>query len=73
MAASVPIEGLRAAVLSPEALAPLRELLAFRRYARHGYDVEPKAPRVDEMAALVAGAHSVVTGCVRSFQASLLG
>ena len=36
LAFQVEVEGLRPAVLPEEAMSPLRELLGFRHYARHG-------------------------------------
>ncbi len=70
-AASVPVEGLRAAIISPAVYLPLRELLAFRHYARHGYDLEPKAARVDEITKVLLDIHPVFAACVRQFITSL--
>ncbi len=61
-AASVPIAGLRPALVAPEAAAELRELLGFRHVARHGYDVEPELPRLTVLAARVARADGAVAG-----------
>jgi len=56
--AAVPIEGLRPAVISPEAVDALREVRRFRHFARHGYDREPDPARVDELARVALGAQS---------------
>jgi hypothetical protein len=54
-AASVALDGGRPAILSPEALVELRELLKFRHLARHGYEVEPDLVKLSELGARVAG------------------
>ncbi len=48
-----------------------RELLAFRHYARHGYDVEPLRERIDELASVAVGACDLVERALLSFEASL--
>ena len=53
-AASVSLEGGRPAILSPEALTELRELLKFRHLARHGYEVEPNLTKLAELGVRVA-------------------
>jgi hypothetical protein len=71
LAASVEVEGLRPAVLPEDAMTPLRELLGFRHYARHGYDVAPQAERIDELATMAVGACDLVERALVSFEASL--
>jgi hypothetical protein len=53
-AASVALDGGRPAILSPEALVELRELLKFRHLARHGYEVEPDIVKLSELGGRVA-------------------
>jgi hypothetical protein len=53
-AASVALDGGRPAVVSPEALGELRELLKFRHLARHGYEVEPDLVKLSELGGRVA-------------------
>lgn len=43
------IDTVRPAVLSPESLALLRRLLAFRHFFRHAYAVSWDAERLDEL------------------------
>jgi ribonuclease HepT-like protein len=47
-AASLAVEPLRPALVSPAAEGDLRELLGFRHFARHAYDVEPEPARMLE-------------------------
>jgi len=54
--AAVPIEGLRPAVISPEAVDALREVCRLRHFAHNGYDREPDPARVDELARVALGA-----------------
>lgn len=70
-AASVPIEGLRPAVIPQTAVAPLRELLGSRHYARHGYDVPPEVRRVDELADLAKEVHGVLDASLAALEGSL--
>jgi len=70
-AASVPIEGLRAAVLPSDVLPDLRELLGFRHYARHGYDTPPVTERVVDLAAVALRAHASLDPALAAFAASL--
>ena len=71
LAASVEIEGLRPAVLPAEAMVPMRELLGFRHYARHGYDVAPQRERIDELAHVAVATCDLVDRALVSFQGSL--
>jgi len=65
--AGVTVEGLRPAVVSPEAVEALREVMRFRHFARHGYDRDPDADRVDELARVALTAHEACTASLRSF------
>jgi hypothetical protein len=58
--ASLAVEPLRPALLPPAAESDLRELLGFRHFARHGYDVEPEASRMMEHGDRVAGLQVVL-------------
>ena len=49
-AASVPVPGMRPALISAPSVPPLRELLSFRHFARHAYDVEPDITRLTALA-----------------------
>jgi hypothetical protein len=71
LAASVAIEGLRPAIVSNQVFVSLRDLLAFRHYARHGYDIEPRSERVGEIAGTLLQMHPVLVACVRGFAAWL--
>ena len=66
-AASVAIDGLRPAIVSNEVFLQLRDLLAFRHYARHGYDAEPRSNRVGEIAGLLLQMHPALVACIRRF------
>lgn len=57
-AAAVPIPELRPALIPREALPLLRELLGFRHFARHGYDVTPDPDRLHELARVAGEAHA---------------
>jgi hypothetical protein len=46
--ASLAVEPLRPALVPPAAESDLRELLGFRHFARHAYDVEPEPARMLE-------------------------
>lgn len=46
--AALAVEPLRPALLPPEAESDFRELLGFRHFARHAYDVEPEPARMLE-------------------------
>lgn len=70
-AAAVAVEGLRPALLAEEATTPLRELLGFRHYARHGYDVAPQRERVGELAKIALQAGDLVESALVSFEATL--
>jgi hypothetical protein len=70
-AASVEVEGLRPAVLPEEATPLLRELLGFRHYARHGYDVAPERQRIDELADVALRTTAIVEPALASFEAAL--
>lgn len=61
-AASVPLTGLRPALISDSAAATLRDLLGFRHFARHAYDVEPRTARVDELGAMVVAVADDLAG-----------
>lgn len=66
-AASVPLTGLRPALISESTAATLRDLLGFRHFARHAYDVDPRAARVEELGAMVvsvAGELAVSLGAI---------
>jgi hypothetical protein len=56
-AAAAAIEGIRPALVAEDAMPELRELLKFRRLARHGYETEPELARMVEHAARVLRAH----------------
>lgn len=49
-AAAVALPDLRPALLSKASAGALRDLLAFRHFARHAYDVEPEPARLAELA-----------------------
>lgn len=70
-AASVEVEGLRPAVLTEEATTLLRELLGFRHYARHGYDVAPQRDRIGELAKMALKACDLVEPALASFETTL--
>lgn len=70
-AASVGIDGLRPAVLPAEAIPLLRDLLGFRHFARHGYDVLPDPARVDALADTVAAAHTLLDPSLTALEAEL--
>jgi hypothetical protein len=72
-AASVAIEGLRPAVLPAEALPFLRDLLGFRHFARHGYDVVPDPGRIDALADTAAAAYAMLHPSLVAFEESLRG
>ncbi len=59
-AASVAVDGLRPAVVPQHAVADLKDLLSFRHYARHGYDVTVKPRRVEELAVVCERAHPIL-------------
>jgi hypothetical protein len=67
LAASVAVEGLRPAIVSNEVFNQLRDLLAFRHYARHAYDKEPRSERVGEIAETLLQMHPALLACVREF------
>lgn len=71
VAASVDVEGLRPAVLSEDATTLLRELLGFRHYARHGYDVTPQRERILELANVATRACDLVEPALVSFETML--
>lgn len=52
--ASLAVEPLRPALLPADAEGDFRELLGFRHFARHAYDVEPEPARMLEHADRVA-------------------
>lgn len=52
--ASLAVEPLRPALLPADAESDFRELLGFRHFARHAYDVEPEATRMVEHGERVA-------------------
>lgn len=66
--ASVPVPGMRPEILSQEVAAPMRTLLAFRHYARYGYDVEPRSQRVFEVARGVLVTHEPFLQCLQRFE-----
>lgn len=70
-AAAVAIDGVRPAIVAPELLEDLRELLKFRHLARHGYDNEPTLPRMSEQAARVQRVHPALVVSLRGFEAWL--
>jgi hypothetical protein len=72
-AASVPIKGLRPAMVAPEIVADLRDLLGFRHLARHGYDVEPELPRLAVLAARVARVEGSLSASLAQVAAELEG
>jgi len=69
--ASVSVEGVRPAVVPPEIVADMRELLKFRHLARHGYESEPVLPRMIEHAERVGRAHPMLVGALDAFGAWL--
>ncbi len=56
--AGIAITGLRPALLSRDTVDALREVMRFRHFARHGYDREPDADRVDELGRIALVAHA---------------
>jgi hypothetical protein len=70
-AASVPVEGLRPAILPAEVVSDLRDLLGFRHYARQGYDTPPETKRVEDLAAVALRAHALIDTALAAFAASL--
>jgi hypothetical protein len=70
-AASVPVEGLRPAIVPTEVVSELRELLGFRHFARHGYDTPPEVQRVEDLADVALRAHAVLDPAIAAFGASL--
>lgn len=70
-AASVPVEGLRPAILPSEVLSDLRELLGFRHYARHAYDTPPLTERVIDVAGVALRAHGLLDPALATFAAGL--
>jgi hypothetical protein len=59
--ASLAVEPLRPAPVPPAAENDLRELLGFRHFARHAYDVEPEPARMLEHSDRVARLQVVLT------------
>jgi hypothetical protein len=59
--ASLAVEPLRPALVSPAAENDLRELLGFRDFARHAYDVEPEPARMLEHGTRVGRLQVVLT------------
>ena len=72
-AACVAVDDLRPAVLSRAAAAELRELLKFRHFARHGYDRDPDATRMQEHAERIERAHAALFPCLDAFGVWLRG
>jgi hypothetical protein len=70
-AASVAVEGLRPAVVPVEVVPSLRELLGFRHYARHGYDVPPEIRRVEDLAQVALHAYALLDAALMTFGSSL--
>jgi hypothetical protein len=70
-AASVPVEGLRPAVIPLQIVSDLRDLLGFRHYARHGYDTPPETKRVEDLATVALRAHAVLDPALAAFAAGL--
>jgi hypothetical protein len=58
-AAALAVEPLRPALLPPAAESDFRELLGFRHFLRHAYDVEPEAGRMVEHAERVARVQAI--------------
>ena len=65
--ASVALEGVRPALVPPEIVADMRELLKFRHLARHGYEAEPVLPRMVEHAERVGRAHPTLGAALDAF------
>ena len=55
--AGLAVDGYRPALVSPQAIEALREVMRFRHFARHGYDREPDIGRVDELGRVALAAH----------------
>lgn len=53
--AGLEIEAIRPALLAPETLVPLAELLRFRHFLHHDYDAEIDANKLNDMVAQVRG------------------
>jgi hypothetical protein len=69
--ASLAVEPLRPALLPPEAESDFRELLGFRHFARHAYDVEPEPARMLEHGARVARLQAALAVSLASLVARL--
>jgi hypothetical protein len=66
--AAVAVQGLRPSVISGDSVEALREVMRFRHFARHGYDRDPDADRVDELARVAVAAHALCTASLSSFR-----
>jgi hypothetical protein len=66
--AAVPVQGLRPPVISSDGVEALREVMRFRHFARHGYDRDPDADRVDELARVAVAAHALCAASLSSFR-----
>jgi hypothetical protein len=69
--ASLAVEPLRPALIPPTAEGDLRELLGFRHFARHAYDVEPEPARMLEHAERVERLQVALTTSMRQLVARL--
>jgi hypothetical protein len=69
--ASLAVEPLRPALVPPAAESDLRELLGFRHFARHAYDVEPEPARMLEHGARVGRLQVVLSASMAGLVARL--
>jgi hypothetical protein len=69
--AALAVEPLRPALVPPAAEHDLRELLGFRHFARHAYDVEPEPARMLEHGDRVARLQLVLTASMAELVARL--
>jgi len=71
-AAGLAIAGFRPALVSQRAVESLREVMRFRHFARHGYDREPDANRVDELGRVTLAAHEACANSLGELRLWLL-
>ena len=68
---SLPIDGVRAAVIAESGLVDLRELLGFRHVLRHAYHAELDPVRLVDLGRRLVRAHGVVAADLDRFVSSL--